>query len=54
VTISGAGSSLLGIGPSHLAGRIATAIAKAMTAAGNRAAAMTPKVAMAGLRVMRD
>ena len=52
VTISGAGSSLLGIGPSHLAAQIANAIAQALTAAGNRAAAMTPKVAMAGLEVM--
>ena len=52
VTISGAGSSLLGMGPSHLAGQIASMMAEALTAAGNRATPMTPAVAMTGLAVI--
>jgi homoserine kinase len=52
VTISGAGSALLGIGPRAAAPRIAEAIATALTQAGNPATAMTPGVAEAGLTVM--
>ncbi|MBI2072520.1 MAG: homoserine kinase [Gemmatimonadetes bacterium] len=51
VTISGAGSALLGIGPPHLMGHVASAMAEALTQAGNRAAGMTPRVAMGGLTV---
>lgn len=49
VTISGAGSALLGIGPSRLVGQVASAMAEALTAAGNRAMPMTPGVAKTGL-----
>jgi homoserine kinase len=49
VTISGAGSSLLGIGPPERAGTIASAMAGALTAAANLAVPMTPGVAMTGL-----
>jgi hypothetical protein len=52
VTISGAGSGLLGIGPARLADQIATAMAQALTAAGNRAAPLRPRVATTGLSVI--
>lgn len=51
VTISGAGSALLGIGPSPAMGRVASAMAGALTAAGNTAKPLTPAVAPSGLTV---
>ena len=53
VTISGAGSALLGLGPKGAAPGIARAIAEALTKAGNPATAMTPGVAERGLTVGR-
>ncbi len=52
VTISGAGSALLGIGPRESATRMATAMAEALTKAGNPAKPMTPAVAVSGLAVV--
>ena len=54
VTISGAGSALLGIGPPQLAGRVALAMAEALTRAGNPAAGLTPGVATTGLTVTQQ
>lgn len=51
VTISGAGSALLGIGPREAAPRVAAAMAEALTKAGNPAKPMTPAVAQVGLTV---
>jgi homoserine kinase len=48
VTISGAGSALLGIGPTGAAPEIARAIAEALTRAGNPATPLTPGVAERG------
>ena len=53
VTISGAGSALLGIGPMGAATHIAGAIADALTRAGNRAMPLTPGMAEQGLTVGR-
>jgi homoserine kinase len=53
VTISGAGSALLGIGPKGAAPEIARAIAEALTRAGNPAAPLTPGVAERGLTAGR-
>ncbi len=49
VTISGAGSALLGIGPPPRMGLVASALAKALTAARNPAKPLTPGVATTGL-----
>jgi len=49
VTISGAGSALLGIGPLARIASIASAMADALTAAGNLATPLMPSVATTGL-----
>ena len=49
VTISGAGSALLGIGPLARIASIASAMADALTAAGNLATPLMPNVATTGL-----
>ena len=51
VTISGAGSALLGLCPAAAAGTVAGAMARALTAAGNTAEPLTPGVAQSGLVV---
>jgi homoserine kinase len=53
VTISGAGSALLGIGPKASAPEIARAISEALTRAGNPATPLTPGVAERGLTAGR-
>jgi homoserine kinase len=53
VTISGAGSALLGIGPKGAAPDIARAVAEALTRAGNPATPLTPGIAERGLIVGR-
>jgi homoserine kinase len=53
VTISGAGSALLGLCPPAAAAAVATAMAEALTAVGNGAKPLTPAVAESGLVVMR-
>ncbi|MSR06831.1 MAG: homoserine kinase [Gemmatimonadetes bacterium] len=49
VTISGAGAALLAFGPKKKAAEIAKAMALALTAAGNPAEGLAPKVATKGL-----
>ena len=51
VTISGAGSALLAFAPTKKAAAVAKAMAGALTAAGNPAEGITPKVAAKGLTV---
>jgi homoserine kinase len=51
VTISGAGSSLLGLCPPAAAAAVAGAMAKALTGAGNTARPLTPGVTESGLVV---
>jgi homoserine kinase len=53
VTLSGAGSALLGLGPKDAAPDIARAIAEALTRAGNPATPLTPGVAERGLMTGR-
>lgn len=51
VTISGAGSALLGLCPPAAAASVAGAMAEALTSAGNAATPLTPAVARTGLTV---
>jgi homoserine kinase len=51
VTISGAGSALLGLCPAAAAAAVAGAMSRALTAAGNVAAPLTPALARTGLVV---
>ena len=51
VTISGAGSALLGIGARPVMSRVASAMAAALSAAGNPAQPLTPRVSTTGLAV---
>ena len=53
VTISGAGSALLGIGPKNVAPSIGRAMAEALSREGNPATALTPEVAERGLTIGR-
>ena len=53
VTISGAGSALVAITPKRKAAAVARAMAEALTAAGNVASAIVPKVAAKGLHQLR-
>lgn len=54
VTISGAGSALLGVGPRKRATAIAAAMAHALSRAGNAAVPLVPDVAERGLRLIED
>ncbi len=51
VTISGAGSALLGIGPPARMSRVAAAMANALTQAGSPATPLTPPVSTTGVTV---
>ena len=54
VTISGSGPTVLAISPVDSADRVAVAMAGAMTAAGNAAAAIAPSVAHTGVEVSEE
>lgn len=49
VTISGSGSGVVAVGPKESAAAIGKAMADAMTAAGNKAAPLTPNIAEGGM-----
>jgi homoserine kinase len=51
VTISGAGSAIVAVSRRELASTVATAMADALTAHGNRAAAVTPSVVQGGFQL---
>jgi homoserine kinase len=52
VTISGAGSTLVAIGPREAAADVADAMALSLTACGNPARALSPEVVESGMEVL--